>query len=143
MLFRSAVVITGEPEASGLFDAKLVAHLCCDGLPKLIEHDVRILISGGTFLSWFHESPFNRDLQVMLRTREVHSYTWADAMWLKRGDNQKFHLIFRDAPLPRAPQKVTVTVTGDTTSTSTFEGEDNFGHDVQRDRKSTRLNSSH
>ena len=97
---NKAVAIVGAPTAYGIFDAVVTAQCCCDGAPKLYRFNVRFLISGGLFFHWFHDDPFRRELQVLLRTGEVRSLyeTATEVLSLKRGDNAKVHILFRDGP---------------------------------------------
>jgi hypothetical protein len=97
---NKAVAIVGAPTTYGIFEAVVTAQCCCDGQPKLYRFPVRFNISGGLFLHWFHSDPFRRELQVLMRTREVHSlYEVGDVkLTLKRGDKQRLHVIFRDGP---------------------------------------------
>lgn len=95
-----AVAIVGAPTAFGIFEAVVTAQACCGGVPKLYRLPIRFTISGGSFLDWFHADGWRRELQVHLRTSEVHSFyeTPEAVLWLKRGDHAKLHVIFRDGP---------------------------------------------
>jgi hypothetical protein len=97
----AVVAITGAPTAAGIFEAVVTAQVCLDGIPRLYRRGVRFLVSGGLFLNWFHDDASHRDLQVLLRSREVRSYSFAgqEGLWLKRGDHASLHVIFRDGPL--------------------------------------------
>lgn len=97
---NKSVAIVGAPTTYGIFESVVTAQCCCDGSPKLYRFPVRFNISGGLFLHWFHGDPFRRELQVLLRTGEVHSLyeTASEVLWLKRGDRAKIHILFRDGP---------------------------------------------
>lgn len=123
---QEAIMLVGAPTQAGLFEANLVAQLCCDGVPTLDSKTILFAISGGLFLNWFHVDPARRDMQLMLRTREVFSYAFGDEMWMKRGDNHQFNLILRDGPLPTAPPKIVITAQGQTSQVS----DANYGKDT-------------
>lgn len=97
----AVVAIAGAPTAAGVFEAVVTAQVCVDGIPRLYRRAVRFLVSGGLFLNWFHDDAAHRDLQVLLRSREVRSYSFGgeEGLWLKRGDHASLHVIFRDGPL--------------------------------------------
>lgn len=99
---KSTVAITGSPTQYGIFEATVTAQLCCQGIPYLVRVPLIFRIGGGLFFPWFHDDPFRRELQVLLRTREVRSRTFSEVvgegLWLKRDDDAKVHVIFRDGP---------------------------------------------
>ena len=111
---NKAVAIVGAPTTYGIFEAVVTAQCCCDGSPKLYRFPVRFNISGGLFLHWFHGDPFRRELQVLLRTGEVHSLyeTTSEVLWLKRGDRAKIHILFRDGPFGDSRIARTITTEG-------------------------------
>ncbi len=111
---NKSVAIVGAPTTYGIFEAVVTAQCCCDGSPKLYRFPVRFNISGGLFLHWFHGDPFRRELQVLLRTGEVHSLyeTTSEVLWLKRGDRAKIHILFRDGPFGDSRIARTITTEG-------------------------------
>lgn len=128
----SVVAITGAPGAAGIFDVVITAQVCLNGIPRLYRRSVRFLISGGLFLNWFHDDPARRDLQILLRTQEVKSYsfTGTEGLWLKRGDQMRLHVIFRDGPLSAAAE--TSGGSGDAGNSGAAAGT-NFGRNIIAD----------
>lgn len=80
----NVVAFTGIPTAPGFYDATVIAHICCDGIPKLVRRSVRFVIDGGLFLSWLHENRKLYDLQLQIRgnvdRRKVESYYQREAI---------------------------------------------------------------
>lgn len=120
--------IAGAPTLPGIFEGQLSALVCCGGISRLVHRPVRFVISGGLFLGWYHApDATRRELQVMMRSREVLSFTFAGGIWWKRGDRARLHVIFRDGPLPHGLPKVTLNEDGTTT---TQESEANYGREI-------------
>lgn len=97
--FRRAE-LTGAPAVFGIFESVVTVQSIVEGAPRLYRQPVNFKISGGTFLHWFHAEPFRRELQVLLRNNTVRSFyeTGNEVLTLKRGDDVRLHVIFRDGP---------------------------------------------
>ena len=75
---HQVVAISGKPTEGGRWDATVIVHVCCNGLPEIHRRTVSFVIAGGLFVPWVHADRLLYDLQFYVRgglgRRAVTSY---------------------------------------------------------------------
>ena len=102
--------------APGRYDAVIYCRATNgDADQALYSHAFTLLVTGGTFLDWFHADPNRADLQIDIRTGEITSEVFdleGDGIRLVRGDTRRIHFIFRDGArvLSTAPSSLRLVI---------------------------------
>ncbi len=90
--------VSGIPTAAGIYDAEITAQIVDSA--TLYRTPIRISVSGGLFLAWYHKDASRREVQLFLRSMKVDGYYFqAGSLMLVRGDAFTLHVLLRDGPI--------------------------------------------